>query len=156
MGHISCSMVFRFRNIRMRVNFDGGSITSQGIVPAVYKTSDYLIQHVIESSDKFKKGFIQIQETIDLGEDPDYVSDKKPEEDLDLTPSSVNDKKEEEEKKEEEGKEESTKEYLEVTNLQSARSIMVNEYKVPLSEIQTKELLLKKAKEIGVSFPNMK
>lgn len=150
MGHISCSMVFRLRNIRMRVNFDGGSITSQGIVPAVYKTSDYLIQHVIESSDKFKKGFIQIQETIDLGEDPDYVSDKKPEEDLDLTPSSVNDKKEEE------GKEESTKEYLEVTNLQSARSIMVNEYKVPLSEIQTKELLLKKAKEIGVLFPNMK
>lgn len=148
MGQISCSMVFRLRSLRIRVNFDGGSLTSQGIVPAVYKTSDTLIQHIIESSEKYKKGFIELKETIDLEEDLDD-NVVKDESDLDVTPASVNNQNNT-------TKESEVKEYPETTNFQSARSIMMNEHKIKIAELQTKEQLLEKAKEIGVSFPNMK
>lgn len=148
MGQISCSMVFRLRSLRIRVNFDGGSLTSQGIVPAVYKTSDTLIQHIIESSEKYKKGFIELKETIDLEEDLDD-NVVKDESDLDVTPASVNNQNNT-------TKESEVKEYPEITNFQSAKSLLMNKYDIQLAELQTKEELLEKAKEIGVSFPNMK
>lgn len=148
MGQISCSMVFRMRMLRFRINFDGGSLTSQGVIPAIYKTSDPLIQHVIEQSSRYKNGTISIQSVVDLAEDipENEVVDES---DLDVTPASVKEASSE-------GGSDKT-EYPEITNFQSAKSILMSKpYNVPLSELQTKEALIKKAEELNVSFPNMK
>lgn len=144
MGQISCSMVFRLQKMRVRVNFEGGSLTSQGVVPAIYKTSDTLIQHIIESSDKFKSGAVYVKESVDLEEDEqvEEISEHRPLTiNLNDTPMPSSD----------------MKEYPEVTNFQTAKSILMGKpYFVTLAELQTKDELLVKAQSLGVSFPNMK
>lgn len=75
MGQVSCSMVFRLGKLKVRANFEGGSLTSQGILPATFQTSDTLIQHVIESSEKYRNGTVKIDSVIDLAEE---VEDETP------------------------------------------------------------------------------
>lgn len=143
MGQISCSMIFRLQKMRVRVNFEGGSLTSQGIVPAIYKTSDTLIQHIIESSDKFNSGAVYVKESVDLGEEEPEEEKPKPSpltnnlEDT-TTPSS------------------DIKEYPEVTNFQTAKSILMTQFKVELKDLQDKAAALSVASSLGVSFPNWK
>lgn len=42
------------------IDFEGGSISSRGISPAIYKTNSPIIQKGIESSHEFKHGIIRI------------------------------------------------------------------------------------------------
>lgn len=143
MGHISCSMVFRMGQLKIRANFEGGSLTSQGIVPAEYKTSDMLVQHIIESSDKYKKGLVTLSSAIDLEQDEENDIDQTPDSVLgDITGGSTANP--------------SVTEYPSVTNFQAAKSIMMSAHEVPLAELQTKDELIAKAASMNISFPNWK
>lgn len=152
-GHISCSMVFCMNKIRVRVNFEGGSLSSQGVVPAIYKTSDALIQHIIESSDRYKSGAISLKECVDLGgEDENDEQEGQDGEDESKGESGTQPGEDSLAKSDSH-----LKEYPEVTNFQTAKSILMGKpYHVPLAELQSKDELLTKAQSIGVSFPNMK
>lgn len=49
--------------------FTDGSMTAIGQNPAKYTTSDFLVQRAIENSSEFKKGRIQVVDTIELDEE---------------------------------------------------------------------------------------
>lgn len=53
-------------SVKMKVDFTNGSVTSYGVAPATFITSDPLTQHVMESSEQFKGGRIKLIQVIQL------------------------------------------------------------------------------------------
>ena len=49
-----------------------------------------------------------------------------------------------------------SKEYPEVENVQDAKNILIKQYNIPYQGLRSPETILKKAQELGVSFPNIK
>jgi len=47
-------------NVRLRIDFTGGSVTGYGVSPAEYTTSNPVIQTLIEDSPYFRSGRIRI------------------------------------------------------------------------------------------------
>ena len=58
-GMIEQSSVFPMGTGHVRVDFRHGSLTTAGIVPATYTTSNPVIQQAIENSPKFKARIIK-------------------------------------------------------------------------------------------------
>ena len=62
-GTVDCN------GVRMKVDFTNGSVTSYGVAPATFTTSDALTQHILEHSDQFKGGRIKVIQVIPLPDD---------------------------------------------------------------------------------------
>lgn len=128
-GHIERNCSFKVGKAVLRIDFTGGSISSYGIVPAQYITGNTLYQHAIESSEQFARGEITKASELLVEEKETPVDDAEKE------------------------KEEKTA-FTEVTNMQQARNVLMQEpLSVPLSELQTKTAIKTKALELGISFP---
>ncbi|MDE7394032.1 MAG: hypothetical protein K2M80_06120 [Muribaculaceae bacterium] len=54
---------------RMKVSFTGGSISSQGVIPATHTTSNPIAQLGIEQSEEFKSGIIKKIRSVTLDEE---------------------------------------------------------------------------------------
>lgn len=52
-----------------KVQFSDGVLSSTGSKPAIYRTSDYMMQHVIENSAQYKSGLIKKIHSIELNEE---------------------------------------------------------------------------------------
>lgn len=127
-GQVERSSYFRVGKALMRVEFKGGSINSAGLVPATFITDNALLQKAIESSDAFRSGQIKRGKIDEISEPCDVVPEKE------------NDNKET---------------FADVTNMQQARTILMAEpYSLPLSELQKKADVKRKAEECGILFPN--
>lgn len=61
--------IIKIGRATLKVLFTDGSMTAIGQNPAKYTTSDFLVQRAIENSSEFKKGRIQVVDTIELDED---------------------------------------------------------------------------------------
>lgn len=97
----------------------------------------------LEASEEFKTGVITLAEV--LGESESEQQD-------DGNPQ----KKQKKQKKQEEGGKGEVVVFDEVTKLQEAKRILSGEpYNVSVSNFMNKEVILQKAKEVGVSFPNL-
>ena len=68
-GMMEYESVVKIGKARMKVRFTDGSMTSYGQNPALYTTSDFLVQHAIANSSDFKRGLIKVVRAIDLDED---------------------------------------------------------------------------------------
>lgn len=68
-GMIEYQAIIKIGRATLKVLFTDGSMTSIGQNPAKYTTSDFLTQHAIENSSDFKRGRIQVVNTIELDED---------------------------------------------------------------------------------------
>lgn len=110
----------------IRINFTGGCISTRGIDPATFKTSDPLVQLAIENSHFFKKEKIKL------------VTEEKTEEEVIKEENIDND----------------GNVYPDVKTLVSAREILRSKYGVDLSELQNKDSVISKAESLGVKFPN--
>ena len=94
----------------------------------------------LEASEEFKTGVITLAEV--LGESESEQQD-------DGNPQKK-------QKKQEEGGKGEVVVFDEVTKLQEAKRILSGEpYNVSVSNFMNKEVILQKAKEVGVSFPNL-
>lgn len=51
------------------VHFTGGALTAYGVTPAKYSTSNTFFQNIIENSEQFKSGRIQLLGTIEVPDD---------------------------------------------------------------------------------------
>ncbi len=61
------------------VHFTGGALTAYGVTPAKYSTSNKFFQNVIENSDQFKSGRIELLGTMEVpGNDPDCTRKARP------------------------------------------------------------------------------
>lgn len=61
--------IIKIGRATLKVLFTDGSMTAIGQNPAKYTTSDFLVQRAIENSIEFKKGRIQVVDTIELDEE---------------------------------------------------------------------------------------
>lgn len=61
--------IIKIGRATLKVLFTDGSLTAIGQNPAKYTTSDFLVQRAIENSSEFKKGRIQVVDTIELDEE---------------------------------------------------------------------------------------
>lgn len=68
-GMMEYQTIIKIGRATLKVLFTDGSITSIGQNPAMYTTSDFLVQRAIENSSEFKKGRIMTVNTIELDED---------------------------------------------------------------------------------------
>lgn len=68
-GMMEYQTIIKIGRATLKVLFTDGSMTAIGQNPAKYTTSDFLVQRAIENSSKFKKGRIQVVDTIELDED---------------------------------------------------------------------------------------
>lgn len=68
-GMMEYQAIIKIGRATLKVLFTDGSMTYIGQNPAKYTTSDFLTQHAIENSSDFKRGRIQVVNTIELDED---------------------------------------------------------------------------------------
>lgn len=68
-GMMEYQTIIKIGRATLKVLFTDGSMTAIGQNPAKYTTSDFLVQRAIENSSEFKKGRIQVVDTIELDED---------------------------------------------------------------------------------------
>lgn len=68
-GMMEYQAIIKIGRATLKVLFTDGSMTAIGQNPAKYTTSDFLTQHAIENSSDFKRGRIQVVNTIELDED---------------------------------------------------------------------------------------
>lgn len=131
-GVVECSRVFRLGELCVRCGFSGGAVNETGVIPAVYSTSNPVIQTVIENSELYKGGRIKIQSQIP--EDSDN---------------------EKEDKEEGVGGENDCTDFPDVKNSQMAKDVLMSEpYNISLSELANKASVQAKAKELNITFSN--
>ncbi len=66
-GLLEKHCVLKAGGMKMRVSFTNGTLTSNGVAPATFTTSDPLTQFVIENCDKFKRREIEVVRVVDDG-----------------------------------------------------------------------------------------
>lgn len=130
-GQIERNSFFRVGKALIRIEFTGGMINSTGVYPAQYTTENPLYQQAIESSDAFLRGEIKRGRV-------DAVAS------LDESVPAA-----------EEAGDEDKKSFVDVTNLQQARAVLMAEpYNCNLAELQSKSAVKSVALQKGVVFPN--
>ena len=68
-GMMEYQAIIKIGRATLKVLFTDGSMTAIGQNPAKYTTSDFLVQRAIENSSDFKRGRIQVVNTIELDEE---------------------------------------------------------------------------------------
>lgn len=131
-GQIERNCYFRIGKALVRIEFNGGAINSTGVYPAHYVTENTLFQKAIENSEIFRNGEIKRGKVEFIKEPSDNETDK--EDCCGLC---------------------NTQTYPDVTNMQQARSVLMNApYNCTLAQLQNKSAIKVVANEKGVVFPN--
>lgn len=69
-GLMECQVVIKIGNrSKMKVLFTDGSMTAHGVTPAQFTTDNFMVQHAIEQSVDYKRGYIFTVSSFDLKED---------------------------------------------------------------------------------------
>ena len=68
-GRKEWSVIIKAGAASMRVNFEGGTSTARGVIPATYSTSDPVKQAIIERSDYFKHKSIYVVDELEVPDD---------------------------------------------------------------------------------------
>lgn len=139
-GKVEMSVLIPVNKAKLRINFQDGIINAQGVVPASFTTSDPVVQTAIENHEMYLKGRIKLVKKYKIGEVETETSSQpsKSESPAPETP------------------EDGSTVYEDVKNAQTAKEVLIREFNVPIIELQDKESIKSKAKELGVSFPNWK
>lgn len=139
-GKVEMSVLIPVNKAKLRINFQDGIINAQGVVPASFTTSDPVVQTAIENHEMYLKGRIKLVKKYKIGE-------------VETESSSQTSKSE---GPAPETPQDGSTVYEDVKNAQTAKEVLIREFNVPIVELQDKESIKSKAKELGVSFPNWK
>lgn len=140
-GKVEMSVLIPVNKAKLRINFQDGIINAQGVVPASFTTSDPVVQTAIENHEMYLKGRIKLVKKYKIGEVETETS-SQPSKSESPAPETTQDG--------------SGTVYQDVKNAQTAKEVLIREFNVPIIELQDKESIKSKAKELGVSFPNWK
>lgn len=128
-GQIERNCYFRIGKALVRIEFSGGSINSTGVYPAYYATDNALFQKAIENSEIFRNGEIK-RGRVEIIKEPGD----------DACVENV---------------ENNVQNYPDVTNMQQARTVLMNApYNCTLAQLQNKNAIKNVAQDMGVAFPN--
>lgn len=139
-GKVEMSVLIPVNKAKLRINFQDGIINAQGVVPASFTTSDPVVQTAIENHEMYLKGRIKLVKKYKIGEVETETS-SQPSKSESPAPETPQD---------------GSMVYEDVKNAQTAKEVLIREFNVPIIELQDKESIKSKAKELGVSFPNWK
>ena len=139
-GKVEMSVLIPVNKAKLRINFQDGIINAQGVVPASFTTSDPVVQTAIENHEMYLKGRIKLVKKYKIGEVETETSSQ---------PSKS-------ESPAQETPQDGSTVYEDVKNAQTAKEVLIREFNVPIIELQDKESIKSKAKELGVSYPNWK
>lgn len=139
-GKVEMSVLIPVNKAKLRINFQDGIINAQGVVPASFTTSDPVVQTAIENHEMYLKGRIKLVKKYKIGEVETETS-SQPSKSKSPAPETPQD---------------GSTVYEDVKNAQTAKEVLIREFNVPIIELQDKESIKSKAKELGVSFPNWK
>lgn len=139
-GKVEMSVLIPVNKAKLRINFQDGIINAQGVVPASFTTSDPVAQTAIENHEMYLKGRIKLVKKYKIGEVETETS-SQPSKSESPAPETPQD---------------GSTVYEDVKNAQTAKEVLIREFNVPIIELQDKESIKSKAKELGVSFPNWK
>lgn len=139
-GKVEMSVLIPVNKAKLRINFQDGIINAQGVVPASFTTSDPVVQTAIENYEMYLKGRIKLVKKYKIGEVETETS-SQPSKSESPAPETPQD---------------GSAVYQDVKNAQTAKEVLIREFNVPIIELQDKESIKSKAKELGVSFPNWK
>ena len=139
-GKVEMSVLIPVNKAKLRINFQDGIINAQGVVPASFTTSDPVVQTAIENHEMYLKGRIKLVKKYKIGE-------------VETESSSQTSKSE---SPAPETPQDGSTVYEDVKNAQTAKEVLIREFNVPIVELQDKESIKSKAKELEVSFPNWK
>lgn len=139
-GKVEMSVLIPVNKAKLRINFQDGIINAQGVVPASFTTSDPVVQTAIENHEMYLKGRIKLVKKYKIGEVETETS-SQPSKSENPAPETPQD---------------GSTVYEDVKNAQTAKEVLIREFNVPIIELQDKESIKSKAKELGVSFPNWK
>lgn len=139
-GKVEMSALIPVNKAKLRINFQDGIINAQGVVPASFTTSDPVVQTAIENHEMYLKGRIKLVKKYKIGEVETETS-SQPSKSESPAPETPQD---------------GSTVYEDVKNAQTAKEVLIREFNVPIIELQDKESIKSKAKELGVSFPNWK
>lgn len=139
-GKVEMSVLIPVNKAKLRINFQDGIINAQGVVPASFTTSDPVVQTAIENHEMYLKGRIKLVKKYKIGEVETETS-SQPSKSETTAPETPQD---------------GSTVYEDVKNAQTAKEVLIREFNVPIIELQDKESIKSKAKELGVSFPNWK
>ena len=139
-GKVEMSVLIPVNKAKLRINFQDGIINTQGVVPASFTTSDPVVQTAIENHEMYLKGRIKLVKKYKIGEVETETS-SQPSKSESPAPETPQD---------------GSTVYEDVKNAQTAKEVLIREFNVPIIELQDKESIKSKAKELGVSFPNWK
>lgn len=139
-GISECVLRLPVGNTVVVCNFTNGDLQSREPIPASYTTSNPIVQHVIESCDKFKNGKIYIM--AEYGDDPAPAE----------TPAAAPKAKAKASKK----IEREPRVMENVKTYGDAMTVLMTENGVNLGELKSVEDCIAKAAELGISFPNLK
>lgn len=117
--------------VKMKVDFTNGSVTAYGVAPATFTTTDALTQYILENSEQFKKGKIQLLRSYVIEAD---AKEEKP---------KAEEKAEEEEKSLEEVK---------VNSLDDAKEYLIEHFGMAASKLRSRVQIENGAKQNGVKF----
>ena len=127
-GQIERNCYFRIGKALVRIEFSCGSINSTGVYPAHYVTENALFQKAIENSEIFRNGEIKRGRVEIINETGDETVENTKKTDV--------------------------QNYPDVTNIQQARSVLMNEpYNCTLAQLQNKNAKKAVAHYMGVAFP---
>lgn len=127
------------------VHFTGGALTSYGVTPAEYTTSNPFIQKVIENSSYFKEGRIIVQRRATI-EEPEKSAQKK----VDTAQGIVKSEKESEAPENETPIAELTK--IDVSCLPDAQAYLQEKFNISTYKIRSCETAQRIAAEHGIQF----
>lgn len=139
-GKVEMSVLIPVNKAKLRINFQDGIINAQGVLPASFTTSDPVVQTAIENHEMYLKGRIKLVKKYKIGEVETETS-SQPSKSESPAPETPQD---------------GSTVYEDVKNAQTAKEVLIREFNVPIIELQDKESIKSKAKELGVSFPNWK
>lgn len=163
-------------NSNVRIEFTDGTVTTAGVTPATYITSNIAVQRAIETSRLFKSGKVKLVSSFYVGKTKEYsakTGDATPKEpaaavdEADLTANMTGTEPDETDlaanmtgtEAEDEtpaDNAEAGKTYPDVKNTQQAKAVLESEFGVGLDEMQSKADVKAKAAEVGAIFPNWK
>lgn len=136
-GISECVLRLEIGKASITCNFTNGNLQSRQPIPAQYTTANPIVQHAIESCEKYKSGKIFVVS--------EYTTEPEPE----AEPV--------EEKPKKKAKVAKTTRVMEnVRTYGDAMTALMTESEVNVGELKDINDCLAKAAELGISFPNLK
>ena len=145
-GMVEHSVLIGPASCNVRIEFKNGRISVRGVEPCTFTTDNPAVQSLIEQTDKFKKKYIVVVSKKEIEVVDDAPADDAPADDAECVDAKDNASVS--------GCASNT--FDNVKNSQQAKKVLMEVYRVSLSELGNVDEVREKATSLGVSFPNWK